>query len=117
MAKAIAVKIGNQTVLVETDETIDIPAKQVRKGTSRRRLPEGAEEVVSIEDIKKGFADVKEVVIACCNNLYSAVQKIPAPERFAIEFGVKLAGEKGIPLLTKVSGEATFKIMVEWKSE
>ena len=117
MSKAIAVKIGEQTILVETDETVDIPASQVSETVAERRLPEGAREVVSIDDVKRNFADVKDVIVACCKNLYSAVESIPAPQRFAIEFGVKLAGEKGIPLLTKASGEANFKVTVEWKNE
>jgi Trypsin-co-occurring domain 1 len=115
MSKAIAVQIGGQTLLVETDETVDAPTIPIRKGKASKRIPKGAKEVVSIDHIKRNFADVKDVIVACCNNLYSAVEKIPAPERFAIEFGVKLAGETGVPMLTKASGEANFKVTVEWK--
>jgi hypothetical protein len=116
MSKAVAVQIGGQTLLVEIDETVDVPADQLPKATAKaRRIPKGAQEVVSVDNIKRNFADVKDVIVACCNNLHNAVEKIPAPERFAIEFGVKLAGETGVPMLTKASGEANFKVMVEWK--
>jgi Trypsin-co-occurring domain 1 len=117
MSKAIAVQIEGQTFLVETDESVDIPVVHVPEVVSERRLPEDVQEVVSIDDVKRNLAEVKDVIIACCNNLHSAVANIPAPQRFAIEFGVKLAGEKGIPFLTKASGEATFKVTVEWKKE
>jgi hypothetical protein len=117
MTKAIAVHIGEQTLLVETDETVTIPAYLVPDVATGRRIPEGAQEVVSINDIKRNVADVKDrhYSVLCCNNLHSAVENIPAPERFAMEFGVKLAGETGVPLLTEASGEANFKVMVEWK--
>ena len=115
MPKAIAVQIEGQTLLIETDETVDIPAAQLPEVISERRIPEGAREVVSIDDIRRNFGDVKDVIVACCNNLYGAVEKNPAPDKFAIEFGVKLAGETGVPMLTKASGEANFKVTVEWK--
>lgn len=117
MSRAVAVQIGEQTLLVETDETVEVSVEQVREAVSGRRLPEGTREIVSIDDIRTSFADIKEVIIACCNNLHSAMEQIPAPQRFAIEFGVKLAGETGVPLLTKASGEANFKVTVEWKKE
>lgn len=120
MAKAVQMKVGEQTFLVETDETVKVPevtvvvpAEEDADATPRR--PGTAREIVSRKDIEQNFADVKQVIISCCNSLYDAVNKIPSPEKFSIEFGVKLAGETGIPMLTKASGEANFKITVEWK--
>ena len=115
MSKAVAVQIEGKTLLVETDDTVEVVTVQVSEAEGDEDVPEWARKVVSIDDIKRSYADVKDLIVACCNNLYSAVEKIPAPERFAIEFGVKLAGEKGVPLLTKASGEASFKVSVEWK--
>ena len=115
MSKAVAVQIGEQTFLVETDENVNVTASQVRELDPDTLIPPDARKVVSVDEIKRNFTDVREVIIACCNNLYSAVEKIPAPEKFAVEFGVKLAGETGVPFLTKASGEANFKVTVEWK--
>jgi hypothetical protein len=115
MSKAVAVQIEGRTLLVETDDTVTIPAGQVRESVRGKRNPEGAREVASINDLKQNFADVNDVIVAWCNNLYSAAERIQTPERFAIEFGVKLVGEAGVPMLTKVSGEASFKVTVEWK--
>lgn len=122
MAKAVEVRVGERTFLAETDDTVQLPAglveasaREVSAAGPDRRLPDGAQEVVSREDIEQKFADVKQVIISCCNSLHDAVASIPRPEKFAIEFGVKLAGETGVPMLTKASGEANFKITVEWK--
>ena len=115
MAKAVVVNIGGQTLLVETDETVEVPVQKLPAVKPGRRIPKGQQEVVSVKDIKRDFGDVKDVIVACCNNLHSAVKSIPTPQRFAIEFGIKLAGETGVPLLTKASGEANFKVTVEWK--
>ena len=115
MSKAVAVQIDGKTLLVETDDNVTVPAREVRESVGGKRIPEGAREVASINDLRQNFADVNDVIVAWCNNLYSAAQKIQAPERFAIEFGVKLAGEAGVPMLTKASGEASFKVTVEWK--
>jgi hypothetical protein len=115
MSKAVAVQIEGKTLLVETDDTVTVPARQVHESVSGKRIPEGAQEVASVNDLKQNFADVNDVIVAWCNNLYSAAEKIQTPERFTIEFGVKLAGETGVPMLTKASGEASFKVTVEWK--
>ena len=115
MSKAVPVQIDGKTLLVETDDTVVVPTREVPESVRGKRIPEGAREVASISDLKQNFAEVNDVIVAWCNNLYNAAQKIQAPERFAIEFGIKLAGEAGVPMLTKASGEASFKVTVEWK--
>lgn len=117
MSKVVAVQSEGQVFLVETDETVEMPAHQPApplKINSDIYIPRGAQEVVSVKDIKRDLGEVKDVIVACCNNLYSAVASIPTPQKFAVEFGIKLAGETGVPLLTKASGEANFKVTVEW---
>ena len=117
MSKAIPVKSAGYAILVETDDDVDIlghPIPPPQSGDSDIFIPKGAQEVVSVKDIKRELGDVKDVIVACCNDLYKAVASIPAPQKFAIEFGVKLAGEAGVPMLTKASGEANFKVTVEW---
>ena len=37
-----------------------------------------------------------------------------APDDFELAFGVKIAGEAGIPLITKASGEATIEVRATW---
>lgn len=128
MSKAVPFKSGGLALLVETDDDVELPVRlPVNQPVHRVPdpeeedyddsdifIPKGMEEVVSVADIKRDLGEVKDAIVACCNSLYSAVGSIPPPQKFGIEFGIKLAGEKGIPFLTKASGEANFKITVEW---
>ena len=117
MSKAVAVRSGGLALLVETDDDVELPVYQVpdrKDEDSDIFIPKGVQEVVSVADIKRDLGEVKDAIVACCNSLHSAILSIPAPQKFGIEFGIKLAGEKGVPLLTKASGEANFKITVEW---
>jgi hypothetical protein len=36
------------------------------------------------------------------------------PDELALEFGLAIGGEAGIPVVTKVTGEATFKVSATW---
>lgn len=38
-----------------------------------------------------------------------------APDDLELTFGVKVAGEAGIPLITKASGEATIEVKATWR--
>jgi hypothetical protein len=110
MSKAIALKINGNSFLAETDNSVQI--------TSLREIePAGDfEEVVNLDDVERNFSDVKRLIVECCNSLHEAIAEIPNPEKVTVEFGVKLAGEAGFPMLTKASGEANFKINIEWKT-
>jgi len=94
-------RAGEMTFLVETDELVDVP--------------EGLQPVVSTEQLEREFAEVQDLIVTCCNGLHKALTRIPRPESVGVEFGIKLAGEAGIPMLTKASGEANFKVTIAWK--
>ncbi len=117
MGKAIEVRGAHGAFLVETDTSVTVPPDFAVKvdAVRRGRLPEGMQQVSTITDLGRDFADVRDLVVTCCNSLYDAIAQIKKPEKVAIEFGVKLAGEAGVPMLTKASGEANFKISIEWK--
>jgi Trypsin-co-occurring domain 1 len=115
MSKAIAVKINGISFLAETDNSIEVPADlALIKGNSKR--DSDFEEVIDLSAAEQSFSDVKRLIIECCSSLYEAIADIPNPEKVAIEFGIKLAGETGFPMITKASGEANFKISIEWKT-
>lgn len=116
MAKAIVMNAQGVRFLVESDDTVSVPAStanRVRAG--RPGVPAGMDAVSSIGDLGGEFSEVQDLIVACCNSLYAALRQVPHPEKVAVEFGVKLAGEAGVPMLTKASGEANFKVSVEWK--
>jgi hypothetical protein len=70
-----------------------------------------AEKVVGhLRDIGRSAADV-------CNEVYGNALdalKVAKPSELALEFGLTLGGEAGIPFVSKGTAEATFKITATW---
>ncbi len=111
MSKAIIVKAGETTFFAETDELIKVPYIESRPG-----VPEGMQPTVGTEKVIQELATVKNLIIACSDELLEAINCItPKSDKVAVEFGIKFGGEGGIPMLAKASGEANFKISIEWK--
>jgi hypothetical protein len=113
MSKAIQMTAGGQSFLVEADDSVAV-APRLQRRTLEGVAP-GMQAVVDVDKVGRQFVEVQEVILACCNGLYEAIARLPRPEKVAVEFGIKLGGEAGVPMLTKASGEANFKISVEWK--
>jgi Trypsin-co-occurring domain 1 len=117
MSKTVVMKAGQTSILIESDESIEVPAHL--RGVvvaSEPGVPEGMEEVVDLERVERKFSEIKDLITACYNSLFEAIGGIgDRPDKFAVDFGVKLAGEAGVPMLTKASGEANFKVLIEWK--
>lgn len=114
MSKAIPMTAGGQAFLVEADDSVAVAPELQRR--TLKGLPPGMEAVVDVDRVGRQFAEVQEVIVACCTGLHEAITRLPRPEKVAVEFGIKLGGEAGVPMLTKASGEANFKISVEWKA-
>jgi hypothetical protein len=111
MSKAIMVKAGETIFFAETDESIEVPSIESLPG-----VPKGMQPTVGAEKITQEFKTVKNLIIACCDEVLNAINSTtPKPERVAVEFGIKFAGEGGFPMLAKASGEANFKISIDWK--
>lgn len=116
MTKAIAMHAGGISFLVETDDAVEVPAEFMRSaGSTLEGVPGGMDAVASVGDLGRQFAEVQSLILMCCNSLHETLTRLPHPEKVAVEFGVKLGGEAGVPMLTKASGEANFKVSVEWK--
>ncbi len=116
MPKAVVLRIGETAVLVETDDSIDLPLNLGLVTTDRSRANRAGdfEEVVDFRGVERNFAEVKDLIVSCCTGLHEAIASIPSPDKVAIEFGIKLIGEAGVPMLTKATGESNFKISIEW---
>ena len=60
---------------------------------------------------------INETILGVCRsvheNAYNALT-VAKPKEFEIEFGITLAGEAGIPLVTKGTAEATLKVVARW---
>jgi hypothetical protein len=116
VSKAIVVKINEIPFLAESDDSTELPSDLaltlLRPG---EKIDGDFQEVVEVGAVERSFSDIKLLIINCCNGLHEAIADIPQPERVAVEFGIKLVGETGFPMITKASGEANFKINIEWK--
>lgn len=114
MSKAILMKSGNSSFLVEVDEKIQMPNIEHKQSSD---VPSGMKPVVSSESLEREFAEVKSLITTVCEGLFEAVSTIPKPEEVIAEFGIKLAGETGLPLITKASAEGNFKVSIKWSLE
>lgn len=118
MSKAIKMTYGQKTFLIETDDTVKVPAElQVLPNQRLDGIPEGMQPVVDLAKVERDFLEVRELIVTCCNGLFDSISKLKNPKKVAVEFGIKLAGEAGVPMLTKASGEANFSVSIEWQKD
>jgi hypothetical protein len=117
MSKAVTVKSGRTSILIETDESVEVPPRLGGVvAVSMPGGPEGMDGAVDLAQVERQFSEIKDLITACCNSVFDAMDSIvDRPDKFAVEFGIKLAGAAGVPMLTKDSGEASFKVSIEWK--
>ncbi|MBM3241018.1 hypothetical protein FJZ31_32445 [Candidatus Poribacteria bacterium] len=116
MSKAIVITAGQSEFLVETDVSVEVPTQLESRFTPPAAgVSEGMTPVVDLKAVGRKFAAVNELIIGCCNELSDAISKIK-PQRFAVEFGIKFAGEAGVPMLGKAASEANIKVSIEWKT-
>ena len=118
MSKSITVHAGDVSFLVETDDAVALPERPEAQSAGSDVMPGvplGMQPVSGVDRLERQFAEVEQLILTCCNRLYATLTRMPQPERVVVEFGVKFGGEAGVPMLTKASGEANFKVSVEWK--
>ena len=109
--KAIQSKLGDgKTILIEVVEPPEIVSAQGTGGA--------AAGVASPTQVLSKLDEVAETITETCKALF---QKVASgfdqgrPDELGVEFGVTLGGEAGIPLVTKGTVEAAFKVMATWK--
>ncbi len=66
------------------------------------------------DKIHEKAVDIKETVVNVCSYIKGAFDEVTHPDEITVKFGIKLAGEQGIPLVTKGSAEATIGIEAKW---
>src|SRR5437868_11615618 len=70
-----------------------------------------------VEKTIKQLKDVGDAIADVCNTLQGqievALQK-SKPSELTLEFSITLAGEAGIPYVTKGTAEGTFKVSAKW---
>jgi hypothetical protein len=115
MARAVILRVGQSEFLAETDDSVGLPANlDLGTDSAIPGVPKGLQPVAKVGSLAADFDDVNRLIVSCCNQLFDAIAKIPEPEKVSVEFGIKLAGESGLPMVVKATGEANFKVSVEW---
>lgn len=72
----------------------------------------------SVRDNVTDLAAVGHGIAETCGQIIGSVRgqlAHLAPDDLELTFGVKIAGEAGIPLITKASGEATIEVKATWR--
>ena len=71
----------------------------------------------SFTDLIKSAPDLKEQLtsVAALARTALSVLQSASPGKVELEFGVELGGEAGIPLVTKGTAKANFKVVLTWE--
>ena len=70
-----------------------------------------------VKETVKKLQEVGEAIADVCNTVQDQIQAAlvkSKPSELTLEFSVTLAGETGIPLVTKGSAEGTFQVTATW---
>ena len=109
---------GNGVILVETDESVGIVAGSLPDpGSGTRGVASGLDPVVDLTSSQRRFAEVRSLIVSCSRELAQAIAEIPQPDEVVMEFGIKFGGETGVPMLTRLTGEATIQVSITWKPD
>lgn len=98
---------SNGTLYVQVTEEPEVLEYQLR---STEGLARAQEITDKLEEIS---GTVKSVCETIYEKAFSALEE-KKPAEFGIEFGIKLAGKAGIPLLTEGSAECAVKVTAKW---
>lgn len=107
-----AIKVQTNTgreIYVEYIEDITPSTKSFGGGTIASG-EKAAEVLKKLDEVGDAIADV-------CRTLQDRIHAAlgaSKPSELTLEFGVKLAGEAGVPLVTKGSVEGTFQVSAKW---
>ena len=99
---------GQEAIYVEIDENVEFAPAVAGGGTV---AGVGGEELVARLDALGG-----SVATVCRSLMTRAIESLHdmRPSELEIEFGLKLAGEVGVPLVTKGSAEGNIKVKAKW---
>ena len=110
MAKVIELKTSiGQSIYVEVEENFELASEDVSGGT----IAGGREPTQAIEKLEEVALTIADVCSTLQDKVIAAVGK-SKPAELTLQFGVKLAGEAGVPLVTKGSVEGTFQVTAKW---
>src|SRR5215471_7509569 len=99
MTTIAAVGQGESSLLVEVDETASVLTVP-RTEEHTERGPTGFAEVSSVSRVTDAISDVQTLIAKTGAIVQRAVEQLVGkPDKVAAEFGIKFAGEAGVPVL------------------
>lgn len=101
---------GTVIYIERTDDVNDLPAQTTVVPEGPTRTPKGAS-----ENVVKSFQAMQGTVRAYTAYTLNAFKQVAGAniDKVTLEFGVKVAGEAGVPYVTKGTADANLKITVE----
>jgi hypothetical protein len=98
-------------ILVEVDE------REVMAGVSKAGIKEAAGSAIA--EAKMLFENAVGMAIGVNVRAFQhALEKLPTPPTDAeISFGLKVTGEVGNVVISKIAGEANYSVKLVWKSD
>jgi len=107
---------GDMTIYIETTDeepAVVAPAIVAVDEDEGQAAGAGAKAAEAVDKLKELGVTIGNT----CRSLYDTTRGVlesHAPNEFTLEFGVKLAGKAGIPMVTEGSAEATVKVTAKW---
>lgn len=106
--QAVTATSNGVPVLIEVEDAIVVvqPSADV-----------AAEAAGAAEEVIDKLDAIAETVSVVCGRVYGKVKQQlgeARPNEFEVEFGIKLAGEAGVPLVTKGKAEAALTVHAKW---
>lgn len=108
--RAIEMAGQHATLLIEVEESPNVVAVLTDEYEGGRTAGAADRAVAKMQEIG---AAVAEVCKSIQEEVHTALEGA-APNELTLEFGIKLTGESGVPMLTKVSAEGTLKVTAKW---
>ena len=106
------IKVETETGRIIHFEVADTVAAAPRR-RGRGQIAGGGkvkETIKQLKDVGESIADVCQTIQ---DQIQAALQK-SKPSELTLEFSITLAGETGIPLVTKGTAEGTFQVTAKW---
>ena len=113
------IQVGDFLVEIEETEVavedlLEDDALIVPKGKTTPMGGEIAEKVTS--RLANATEGVSSTIASVCRYVQGAFEAANRPDEVKVKFGLKIAGEAGIPYLTKGSGQAVLEIEATWRN-
>lgn len=109
MAQLAPLQLDDGTIIyIEADDEMIVPAPTSSEGTTRTSKGVGKVALKNFEAMQ----DTIKTYTAYTLNAFKDVATANV-DKVTLEFGVKVAGEGGVPYITKGSAESNLKITVE----